>query len=83
MPAATVTTLREVLVCNETGSDATFTMSIGADGAGKRLFKAVPIKANRTVLWSCQTIIAAGEKIQAYSGTASALTLSVSGVEST
>lgn len=82
VPAATATILRSVHVTNETGSTATFTMSIGTDAAGKRLWTALDIETKTSFDWSGFIVLAAGEAIQAFSGTASALTLTTSGVES-
>jgi hypothetical protein len=56
-------------------------MSIGTDAAGKRLFTALSVPGNQTLDWSGFIVLAAAEIIQAFSGTASALTLTVSGVE--
>lgn len=81
VPASTTTTLRNIHACNETGAAATLTMSIGTDGAGKRLFMGFPVAANDVLDWSGVIVLAAAEVIQAFSGTASALTLVVSGVE--
>jgi hypothetical protein len=81
VPASTTTTLRNIHVSNETASAATFTMSIGTDAAGKRLFTALSIPGNQVFDWSGFIVLAAAELIQAFSGTASALTLTVSGVE--
>ena len=81
VPASTTTVLRNIHVCNETGTAATLTMSIGTDGAGKRLFMGFSVAANDVLDWSGAIVMAAAEVIQAFSGTASALTLVVSGVE--
>jgi hypothetical protein len=81
VPASTTTTLRNIHVSNETATAATFTMSIGTDAAGKRLFTALSIPGNQAFDWSGFIVMAAAEIIQAFSGTASALTLTVSGVE--
>jgi hypothetical protein len=81
VPGATDTVLREVDVCNETGADATLTISIGTDGAGKRLRKGFNVPANGGYQLTCWIPLATGEVIQAYSGTASALTLVLSGIE--
>lgn len=83
VPGGTTTTIRNIHVCNETGSMATFTLSVGTDGAGKRLFMSVPILANDFLDWSGSLVVGAAEVIQAYSGTNSALSLTMSGVEST
>lgn len=82
VPALTTTSLRSLHVTNETGASATFTMSIGVDGAGKRWFYNVPVANGDPGLdWSGVQVLTAGEVLQAYSGTASALTLTISGVE--
>jgi len=81
VPASTTTILRNIHVSNETGTAATLTMSIGTDAAGKRLFTAYTVAANDVIDWSGFIVLAAAEIIQAFSGTASALTLTVSGVE--
>jgi hypothetical protein len=81
VPASTTTVLRNIHVCNETGTAATLTMSIGTDGAGKRLFMGFSVAANDVLDWSGAIIMNAAEVLQAFSGTASALTLTTSGVE--
>lgn len=80
VPADTKVVIRDIQICNETGSDATFTMSVGADAAGKRLYKAYSIPANGFHSSQRQIVLAEGDLLQAYSGTASALTLTISGV---
>ena len=81
VPASTTAILRNIHVSNETAIAATFTMSIGTDAAGKRLFTAFTVGANDVLDWSGFIVLAAAEIIQAFSGTASALTLTISGVE--
>jgi hypothetical protein len=81
VPASTTATLRNIHVCNETGTAATLTMSIGTDGAGKRLFTGFSVAANDVLDWSGAIVLAAAEVLQAFSGTASALTVVISGVE--
>lgn len=81
-PGSTTTVIRDIQICNETGTAATFTLSIGADGAGKRLYKEFSIPANGFHSSQRQIVLAAAETLQAYSGTASALSLTISGVES-
>lgn len=82
VPGATSTVVRNIHVCNETGTAATFTLSIGTDGAGKRSWDALPIAANGSFDWSGFLPMATGEVIQALAGTGSALTLWIGGVES-
>lgn len=83
VPSSTTATLRSIHVCNETATAATLTLSIGADGAGKRLFYQVSIPGNGFLDWSGVQVMSAAEVVQALSGTSSALTLTISGVEST
>lgn len=81
VPASTTTILRSIHVSNETGTAATLTLSIGTDAAGKRLFTAFSVAANDVLDWSGFIVMTAAEILQAFSGTASALTLTTSGVE--
>lgn len=82
VPGATIAVVRDICVCNESGSTATFTLSIGTDGAGKRLYYNVLIPADSTFQRTGNIVLDAAEVLQAYSGTASVLTLTLSGVES-
>ena len=41
-----MTLLRDIHLCNETGADATVTLSIGSDGSGKRILKDYVVPAN-------------------------------------
>jgi hypothetical protein len=81
-PPATTTVIRDWIACNETGSAATLTISVGLDSAGRRLYKGVSVPANSTLQLTGSVVLAAAEVVQAYSGTASALTLTASGIES-
>jgi hypothetical protein len=80
-PLLTTATIRSIHVCNETSADHTFTLSIGVDGAGKRLFKSQPVAANDSFDWSGMIVLGAGELLQALADANTALTLTVSGVE--
>jgi hypothetical protein len=81
VPALTQAVIREIRVCNEGALAATFTLSLGTDGAGKRLYYHLSIPVSGSLLSTEQTVLAAGEILQAYSDTASSLTLTISGVE--
>jgi hypothetical protein len=83
VPASTTTIIRHIIICNTTGLAATFTLSIGADAAGTELYTAVPIAANTTIETTGFIVLAAAEIIQAFSGTNNALSLTISGVETT
>lgn len=81
VPASTTTILRSVHVNNESAATATFTMSIGADAAGKRLWSAVDVPTKTSFDWSGFIVMAAAEIIQSSASAATALTLTISGVE--
>jgi hypothetical protein len=73
--------LRHVHVQNPSGSPVTFTMSIGADAAGTRLFDAFSIAANQVIDHYCYYVLEAAEKIQALAGTNNVLVLTIDGDE--
>jgi hypothetical protein len=81
VPASTTATLRCVHVANEAAADHTFTLSIGTDGAGKRLFRDYPVVAKGVVDWTGPMVLAAGEVLQASADAGAVLTLTVSAVE--
>jgi len=81
VPASTTAILRSVHVNNESASTATFTLSIGTDGAGKRLWSAVDIPTKSSFDWSGFIVLTAAEVIQALASAGTALTLTISGVE--
>lgn len=75
-PAATLAVVRHVHVSNTSGGALTFTMSIGADAAGTRLFDAYSIAAGAVLdYWTYHTLQPT-ELIQALgSGTALVITI--------
>lgn len=81
VPGSTTAILRSIHVANTTGTVARFTLSIGTDAAGKRLWSNVAIPAYDALDWSGFQVMAATEIVQAFSDTASALTITISGVE--
>lgn len=83
VPASTTTILRDLRAANTTGTSASIFVSIGADAAGTRLWSGLFVPANGTLDWTGFIVLATGETFRAYSGTASALTLTASGVEVT
>lgn len=80
VPALTTAILRHLRVANTGGATATFTLSIGADAAGTRLYSATPIPGGSVLDWAGFEVLAAGEHLEAYSDTATTLTLTSSGV---
>lgn len=81
VPASTTATIKAIRVANETGSAATLNFSVGTDGANKRFVFGLSVPANGSYDWEGTLVLAAAEIIQAYSGTANALTIMLSGVE--
>ena len=73
--------LRHVHVQNPSASAVTFTMSIGADAAGVRIFDAYSIAANTILDHYCYYVLVAAEVIQALAGTNNILTLTIDGDE--
>lgn len=80
-PALTTAVVKNIHISNPSGSAATFTLSIGNDAAGTRLFDAYSIPANSIVNHHCYHVLDAAEVIQALSGTNNVLTLTISGDE--
>lgn len=84
VPGSTSTVVRNIHVANTHASIAAkFTMSIGTDAAGTRFYDSVEIPVGGSLDWSGFLVLATTEIIQAKSDTASALTLTISGVEVT
>lgn len=81
VPSTTKTVVKHIHVQNPSASAVTFTLSIGADAAGTRLFDAYSIAAGSQVdFWGPYTLEAA-EVIQAFAGTNNILTLTIDGEE--
>lgn len=83
VPAGTKTKIRHVHLYNPSPAPVTFTMSIGADAAGVRLFDAFPIPAGSPYDWFPYTIMDAGEILAAHAGTAATVVMVVFGDEMT
>jgi hypothetical protein len=65
VPALTKTVIRHIHVENTSAGAVTFTMSIGADAAGTRLFDAYSIAAGAVFDWYPYMIMDAAEILQA------------------
>ena len=84
VPASTLTTLQHLHFSNNTGSDATLSLSIGADAAGTELFKSFNIPANTVYDYYPQRgYLNAAEVVQAFSGTSNAINVTIWGLEET
>lgn len=89
VPALTKTIIRHIHVENPSGSPVTFTLSIGADAAGTRIYdafsipaQAAGVTANILDLW-CYYVLDAAEILQAAAGTNNILVMTVDGDEIT
>jgi len=82
VPALTKTIVRHVHIQNPSGAAVTFTMSIGADAAGTRIFDAYSIGANSVLDHFCYYVLDTTEIIQAFAGTNNILVLTIDGDES-
>lgn len=75
----------EIHLSNPTNAAINFTMSIGADAAGTRLFDAYPIPANSVFTFPTYKVLVSGDGANAICAHASAsgLVCTISGVEVT
>ena len=83
VPGSTTAVVRYIHVSNPSGSAVTFTLSIGADATGTRLYNAHSIPANSLFERHVYLVLAAAEIIQAFAGTNNQLTLTIAGDEIT
>lgn len=83
VPSATKTVVRYIHVQNPTGGNIAFTLSIGTDAAGTRLYDAVAIAANSAQDFFCYHVLEAAEVLQGFAGSASALVITIDGDERT
>lgn len=81
VPASTATILRYIRVANTTASDRTITLSVGADAAATRIFAGQTVPANGALDWSGFIPLAAAEFLQGLASAATALTVTIAGVE--
>lgn len=83
VPASTKTILRHIHVSNTSAGVVTFTMSIGADAAGTRIYDGRSIAAGEELDRFCYYVLEAAEIVQALAGTTNILTLTLDGDELT
>lgn len=79
----TKTAVRAIHVTNTTAAAATITLGLTAGAAlaaANHFLSAISIPANGTYDWSGNQVLESGETIRALQGTASALTVRISGV---
>lgn len=82
-PALTKTLIRHIHVQNPSGSAVTFTLSIGADAAGTRIFDAYSIAAGTVLDHFGVYVVDAAEIVQAVAGTTNILTMTIDAEELT
>ena len=83
VPALTKTIVRHIHISNPSGSAVTFTLTIGADAAGVRLFDAYSIAANSILDHFCYYVVDAAEVMQTNAGTNNILVMTMDGDEIT
>ncbi|MGC4378243.1 hypothetical protein WD019_15145 [Fictibacillus sp. Mic-4] len=85
VPANTKSIVKNVVLTNTTGADATITLhfvpSGGTAGAANKVISSYTVSANDTVVIDLSAVLEAGDTIQGLQGTASAVTVYLSGVE--
>lgn len=81
VPGSTKAVLRNIHVANENAAARDLTISIGTDGAGKRIFYNMEIAGESSFDWTGFIVLDAAEVLQAHASATSSLTLVVSGVE--
>src|SRR3990172_4979360 len=72
-----------ITVANTTAVAATITVSIGTDAAGTRILDAVEVPGHDVLMLNGYWFMASAEIMQGWQGTASALTVTISGVDET
>lgn len=81
VPANRRATVRHIHLQNPSGSPVTFTLSIGSDAAGVRLYDAYSIPANTPFDHFPYYVLEAAEVLEAWAGTAATLVLTINGDE--
>lgn len=81
VPTVTKTVVRHIHVQNPSGSPVDFTLSIGTDAAGTRIFDGFPIAADAVLDHFGIYVLEAAEIIQALAGTTNVVTLTIDGDE--
>lgn len=77
VPTSTTTIVKNIVLCNTTGTAATVTLIAG----GQTIVSAFSIAANDTVTLDLSLVMATADTITGLQGTASAISIYISGVE--
>lgn len=84
-PASTTTYVKAIHVTNTTAADATITLGLRSGAtlaAANHFLSAFTIPARGSYDWSGNHVLTTGQTIRALQGTASSLTVHISGIES-
>lgn len=81
VPAGRRATIRHIHVSNPSLSSVDFTLSIGADAAGTRLWSGYPVRPDGLIQEFRDHALVSGEIIQAFAGTTSVLNVTIDGFE--
>lgn len=75
--------IRTVHICNTTSTPATISLSVNGSAAtaANNIYRAFTIPANGIHVANVSVVLESGDTLQALQGTASALTMFISGVE--
>jgi hypothetical protein len=79
VPSVTKTIVRHIHVSNPTSAAVTFTLSIGADAAGTRLFDAYSIASSTVLDHYCYYVLEATEILASHASTTSATVVTIDG----
>lgn len=82
-PLATTTIIQFLQISNPSTAAVSFTMSIGADATGTRIYDNYSIPSGANIALFIKHVLAAGEIVQAFAGTNNVLTLTLDGQEVT
>jgi hypothetical protein len=82
VPASTKTVVRNIHVTNTTSGAIQFSLAINGTAAANQLYSAFVIPGAGTLDWSGFLVLAAADTLRAASNLNTALTITVSGVES-
>lgn len=83
VPTGKKTTINAFFFNNTTASDATITLSLGANAAATQITTTYNVPANKLVILPAEISMVAAEVIQATQGTLNAITLIINGEELT
>lgn len=85
VPASTSTIIKNIFLCNTTGTDANVTLyfvpSGGTAGNTNKVISSYTVSANDSVVIDLSSVLETGDTVQGVQGTSGAITAYISGVE--